>query len=206
MAQVYEMGYIVYDGNVYTYEIADAENGVYNIDDDLYVLNEDGKTFVRFRGSMLRVEPTVYFYQGDKVEIYTKNGVSYLDFYEFYDDEYDYSSTMLCVLGDGTVEIQGITLSVVPGTNELTVHMEGETVYTYTQDFSSSTFLYQFNDNSKVYLFMVTVDSETGEETKEFLTYAEWEQTDNVITIIVDGTPEMSFTVDGEGNLTPVKG
>ena len=206
VAQVYEMGYIVYDGNVYTYEIADAENGVYNIDDDLYVLNEDGKTFVRFRGSMLRVEPTVYFYQGDKVEIYTKNGVSYLDFYEFYDDEYDYSSTMLCVLGDGTVEIQGITLSVVPGTNELTVHMEGETVYTYTQDFSSSTFLYQFNDNSKVYLFMVTVDSETGEETKEFLTYAEWEQTDNVITIIVDGTPEMSFTVDGDGNLTPVKG
>ncbi|MGM9645723.1 MAG: hypothetical protein ACI3XS_03435 [Eubacteriales bacterium] len=205
VAQVYDIGYIVYNGNTYTFEIADAENGIYNIDDDLYVLNEDGKTFVRFRGSMLGVEPTVYFFQDYKVEIYTKNGVSYADIYEPDGEDYDYNSTSECILGDGTVEIQGMTLSIVPGTNELTVYIEGETVYTYTEDFSSQKFLYQFNDSGKIYLFMVTTDSETGEETKAFLTYAEWEQTDNIVSIIVDGTPEMAFSVDDEGNLTPIK-
>ena len=203
VAQVYEMGYIVYDGRTYTYEIADAANGVYNIDDYLYVFNEDEKAIVRFQASMLKVEPTVYFYQGDKIEIYTKNGVSYADYYYFYDEEYDYSFTTTCVLGEGTVEIQGMTLSVVPGTNELTVYMEGETVYTYTEDYPFFQFLYRFNDSGKVYVFRVITDPDTSEETKEFAGCADWEKTDNVITVIVDGTPEMTFTVDEEGNLTP---
>ncbi|MDD6995336.1 MAG: hypothetical protein SPH68_05580 [Candidatus Borkfalkiaceae bacterium] len=203
-AQVYDMGYIVYRGSTYTFEIFDEANGIYNIDDDLYFINEDEKAFVRFRGSMLGVEPTVYFFQGYKVEIYTKNGVSYADIYEPYDEDYDYNSTSECVLGDGTVELQGMILSVVPGTNELTVYIEGETVYTYVEDHSSWKFVYQFNDNGKIYLFNVTTDPDTSEETKEFLTYAEWKQTDNVVSIIVDGRPEMIFSVDDKGNLTPI--
>ena len=206
VAQVYDMGYIVYDGNTYTFEIVDEANGVYESDDYLYVVNEDEKTIVRFKGSMLGVEPTVYSFQGMKIEIYTKNGVSYADAYERDGEGYDYTSTSKCVLGDGTVEIEGITLSVVPGTNELTVYTEGETVYTYVETYSPSNYLlYQFNDSGKIYLFTVTTNPETSEETRSFLTYAEWEQTDNVITIIVDGRPEMTFSVDDKGNLTKIR-
>ncbi len=206
VAQVYDMGYIVYDGNTYTFEFADEANGVYKSDDYLYVVNEDEKTIVRFKGSMLGVEPTVYFFQGMKIEIYTKNGVSYADAYERDGEGYDYTSTSKCVLGDGTVEIEGITLSVVPGTNELTVYTEGETVYTYVETYSPSNYLlYQFNDSGKIYVFMVTTNPETSEETRSFLTYAEWEKTDNVISIIVDGETEMTFSVDEKGNLTQIK-
>ena len=51
---------------------------------------------------------------------------------------------------------------------------------------------------------MVTTNPETSEETRSFLTYAEWEKTDNVISIIVDGETEMTFSVDEKGNLTPI--
>ncbi len=209
---VYENGYIVnYETEYVRYTVIDSENNVILIgEDEIFCIFEETVTIESFAGSMLKdVTPVVYRYGTDEWRVYTKNGISYVDFWEYDSDEecLVYTYTFICTVdaAAGRLYIDEYAYEISDD-GALTFIEDGTPEYTfdYVDEEYGYSMRYHFNDNGKVYVYDVIPAAETSPEMLRIVWILDWKKEDNYIVMYQDGEPIGRLLIGEDGTLTPV--
>lgn len=214
VVRLYENGYYrfinTYDSSVGQYETVDAHHGVIRlgIGGDLYLPDENGIRLDRWTGSLFGekygLTPTVYTLNDTRLYVYTHDGISYADAYGYddYYEEWSYESTYVTEIGaDGSVALDGMKFSVGEG-NVLSIIVEGNRQYAYSETGEDIRVDISFNDNGNAYITETALNPETGEEHGTFRLCYQWTMEGDVISLIYGRYTLMTFKVK-DGVLTP---
>ena len=230
--------YTLYENGIYTeedayskqygeYFVVDEENGVYEINGDLFAVGDDGKSIHDFTGAEFgkkkNIQPEIYEWFGEKAYLYLKDGFGYLDTVDVDEDDgtEEINMTIAVRFENGVLVVDGDKYTVRTRTENgetvkyFEILVEGNTVYAY-DDFDPNDYdedstdqsrcRVLFNDNGKAYYFRENREipdggTEFGEWKAQESYSCEWTKKDNLI-VLKFYYSEVRFLIGADGALT----